>query len=478
MKTETIAAIATPAGSGGIGIIKISGPESISAVAPLFHKIDRLRSAAPDPYDPHLQPCTPNDLESHRLYHGYIVQPESRQIIDEILLAVMRAPYSYTREDVVEIQAHASRIALKTILELILQNGVRLAAPGEFTKRAYLNGRIDLTQAEAVIDLINAKTSAALSMAANHLSGGMKYQIERIRDAALDLLAYVEAGIDFCDDIEDEIDGRALAEQLNEKVIKPIENLLQHYTACHLFRDGLRLAIVGRPNVGKSSLLNRLVHKERVIVAETPGTTRDPIEEPFQINGLPIIVIDTAGLHSTDDPVEKVGIRKADEYIQGADLVLFLIEAQNGFRREDDDIFKLYQDKPLLLVINKIDLVHETGSIEGALPGVLQNVPRALVSAKYNQGIDQLKQTIFMLTTNDCRLDTSQTIVPNLRHQKTLESGLKAARAAQKGLTSGTPFELIALDLAATRRDLDRIIGVSIELDVLDRIFSQFCIGK
>ena len=478
MKNETIAAIATPAGSGGIGIIKISGPESISVAATLFYRIRPPSENARFSRDENLQPCDPIELKSHRLYHGYILHPEKRQIMDEVLLAVMRAPNSYTKEDVVEIQAHSSRIALNTILDLLIENGVRIAEPGEFTKRAFLNGRIDLTQAEAVIDLINAKTTTAVSLAANHLTGGMKSQVEIIREHLLDVIGYIEAGIDFSDDIDDEVDIVALSQQLVHNVITPIENMLQHYHACHHFRDGLRVAIVGRPNVGKSSLLNRLIHRERVIVAETPGTTRDPIEEPFHIEGLPIIMIDTAGLHPTDDPVEQVGIRKAEEYIQDSDLILFLIEATCGFRPEDHDIIQAYPDKPTLLVVNKIDLVNRFEPIDLDLPSELDDAPQAFVSAKDNQGIDQLKQTISLMTTDDVRLDSQALVVPNLRHQKDLEAGLAAAKKVQNGLLNNMPFELAALELEITKGALDRILGIGIEADILDRIFSRFCIGK
>jgi tRNA modification GTPase len=290
------------------------------------------------------------------LNYGHIIDPDTGHFVDEVLLTVMTAPRSYTKEDVVEINAHGGRVALNTILELVLKHGARIAEPGEFTQRAFLNGRIDLTQAEAVIDIINARTDKSLQVATAHIDGKLRQAVEQIREFLIAFLARTEAAIDFPDDVQEIAEPLKAAGEIEARVIKPLHDLIKNHVGGKALRDGLKIAVVGRPNVGKSSLLNCLVQKERAIVTSVPGTTRDMIEETLNIQGYPIILTDTAGLHDTDDPIEMLGIKKTIENLNGADLVLFMVEANRPLDAEDEMIFERVHAKPFIIVINKIDL--------------------------------------------------------------------------------------------------------------------------
>lgn len=333
MKTATIAAVATPPGTGGVGIIKISGPEALKIAATLFRSCKNDNN----PNRAERSDRFPINFQSHRLYYGHIVDPETEDHVDEVLLAVMRAPRSYTREDVVEIQAHAGAAVLRVILALVLRQGARMAEPGEFTQRAFLNGRIDLTQAEAVIDIINAKAETALKIANNQVSGQLKLAVENIRSILLDVLVQIEAAIDFPEDVSEILSSTGLETKLRREVAVPILDLMRHYRDGCIYRDGLKLAIVGRPNVGKSSLLNCLLKKERAIVNALPGTTRDLIEDSFQVQGVPVMITDTAGLHEAEDPVEKIGIQKARECLKTADLILQVIDGSEALTVDDHE---------------------------------------------------------------------------------------------------------------------------------------------
>jgi len=463
MDLSTIAAIATPSGRAGIGIIKISGPDAVSIASALF----RQTAAAGAPAR-----CR---FKSHRLYHGFVLDPQSGSVLDEVLLSVMRGPRSYTGEEVVEINTHSGTVVLKAVLDLVLQNGARLAEPGEFTKRAFLNGRIDLTQAEAVIDIINARSEQALALAAAHMGGGLKNRILTIREALVNVMAPLEAAIDFPEDVEP-ADAGMWAERLRQDVLQPLEALVRAYSSAHFFREGLRLAVVGRPNVGKSSLMNRLVCKERTIVSPYPGTTRDFIEESIEINGIPVVVADTAGLHPTLDPVETIGILKTRDYIDSCDLVLLVLDASTVFDAEDRRIFESVRADRMILVLNKQDLVTAVAGLQ--LPPDWQGLPQARISALYNQGIDALKDLIATVCTGDARLDIRGRIIPNLRQKRLLEQGLQAARTAAGGFDDGRPCELTAIDLREAANALAEIVGLDAREDILDQIFARFCIGK
>jgi len=459
LDADTIAATATPPGAGGIGVVKISGPRAISGALPL------------------LRPSRdPSQLKSHHLYYGYIIDPETEKAIDEVLYAIMRAPHTYTREDVVEIQAHGSRCGLRTILELVLKQGIRLAEQGEFTKRAFLNGRIDLTQAEAVAEVVSAQTAEGLELATRQLEGHLHEAVESIRKPMETALVEVEAAIDFPEDVEEIIQAEPFAQKMAQDVIEPLEELLAHYEEGHVYREGIAAIIVGRPNVGKSSLMNRLLQKERAIVTTIPGTTRDFIEETVNIKGIPLRLIDTAGLHDTDDALEAMGIRLTRQRLDEADIVLFMVDGSGPPTEEDFKIYHLVQGRKAILVVNKTDLT-SYGSIEeiaAQFPGVVWTA----ISALYNQGIEALKATVFAAITDQRGPADLPTIVPNVRHKVAIQKAIIASKAAEEGLRTGRPPELVAIDLRGGLDFLGEIIGVTTTDDILDQIFNRFCIGK
>jgi tRNA modification GTPase len=471
MDIATIAAIATPTGRGGIGIIKISGKDAFSIAASVFQK------SAPITDDSSKNGGPPfSTLTSHRLYHGHIVDKEKGRVLDEVLLSVMVAPHTYTKEDVVEINTHSGPVVLSSILELVIKNGATLAQPGEFTKRAYLNGRIDLTQAEAVIDIINSKTEKALEIATSQIKGGLKTKIESIRHVLLDILVETEAAIDFLDDAGETLNSDRIIKILKERVVDELNALIEKYENAHVLRDGLKMVVVGKPNVGKSSLMNRLIQEDRAIVTPIPGTTRDLIEETLNIRGIPVIIADTAGLHETDDPVEVIGIEKAQKYIQDSDLILFMIDASCPLTDEDYNIYKTIRNKRLILVMNKSDLVED--SFEPAVPDSWRNLPRIKISALYGTGLNELKGLMVNLSIGEYGLEAKNTIIPNLRHKIALERCLQLCGTAIQAIRKETSFEFIAIDIQEAIDRLGEIIGDTVKEDVIDQIFSRFCIGK
>jgi tRNA modification GTPase len=388
----------------------------------------------------------------------------------------MQAPHSYTREDVIEINAHSGPVAISAILDLILKGGAELADPGEFTKRAYLNGRIDLTQAEAVIDIINAKTEKSMEIAAGQIKGDMRNCIEAIRASLLDVLTEIEAAIDFPEDVGDIIQTDSAIDIVEKNAAEPLRDLVNLYQSAHVLREGLKMVVVGKPNVGKSSLMNRLIKKDRAIVTSVPGTTRDLIEETLNIHGIPVIISDTAGLHETDDPVEVIGITKAQECINQSDLVLFMVDASGPLTDEDGRIYEMVRNKRVILIINKIDLVGDDVDVD--MPGSWEITDRIQTSALYNIGFKELKDRIAKVSIGGFSLDTGNMIIPNLRQKVVLDGALQAVDAAVGGLRLGMPSELIAIDMEEAIRSLGEIIGVTVKEDVLDQIFSRFCIGK
>jgi tRNA modification GTPase len=477
MESSTIAAIATPPGAGGIGIIKISGPEAVRIAALIFR--DRSGHRQQMTGKPESTTAAAGHFHhSHHLYYGHIADPATGQMIDEVLLAVMHAPRSYTREDVIEIQAHSGPAVLRAIFDLVIRVGARIAQPGEFTKRAYLNGRIDLTQAEAVIDIINARTDAALRAATNQVDGKLKSIVENIKIELSDLLVSIEAGIDFPEDVEDILPTPKIIPRVQRRVVESIEDLICRYQTGHVYRDGINLVIIGRPNVGKSSLMNCLVQKDRAIVTSTPGTTRDLIEENHQINGIPINIIDTAGLHATDDPVERIGIRKAEQRIASANLVLLVVDAGKPLIADDVQIYAKHRDKNMMLVVNKMDLVDNKDAFQLKVPQNWNGIEQTRVSALCGEGIDALKALIVKNVTGDICRFSDHSIIPNLRHEIALKKCLNAVQRSLQGLKNNQPVELIAIDIKEAIDCLDKIVGIKPSGDVLDQIFSRFCIGK
>ncbi len=459
MDSDTIAAVATPPGSGGIGVVKISGPRAIPIALQLLHPSRDL-----------------SRVRSHLLYYGSIIDPQTEKILDEVLFTVMRAPRTYTREDVVEIQAHGSRCGLGAILELVLKRGARLAEPGEFTKRAFLNGRIDLSQAEGVIEVVNAQTAEGLELAARQLKGHLFEAIEAIRGPVETMLVDVEAAIDFPEDVEDIISPVLFAQKMTQDVIAPLENLLEQYDEGHVYREGVAAIIIGRPNVGKSSLMNRLLQKERAIVTAVPGTTRDFIEESVNIRGIPLRLIDTAGLHDTDNVLEVAGIRFTKQRLDEADLVLFMVDCSMPLSDEDMQIYDLVRNRKTILLINKIDL-----GDHGLVKKIVEQLSGLLwveISALYNRGVETLKAAVFKEVTHQTGPADLPAIVPNLRHKLAMEKALSASRDTVEGFRTGRPAELVAIDLKEALDALGEIIGATTTDQILDQIFSRFCIGK
>jgi tRNA modification GTPase len=474
MTTDTIAAISTAAGRGGIGVIRISGPLALGLVPHFF-------GTTPKGPSPDLI------LNSHTMVHGYVFELKSNRVIDEVFLVAMRSPRSYTAEDVVEIQAHAGSLVMSTILNQVISAGARIAQPGEFTKRAFLNGRIDLTQAEAVADIIDARTTGALKIAAAQGTGELKDSIKASRKELIELLALLEAAIDFPDELEELIPQNLGLERVR-RVKTACRRYIKTYEEAHFLRDGVKLAICGPPNVGKSSLMNRFLEKERSIVTEYPGTTRDLIEEPLNINGITFLVSDTAGMHQTDDLVEKIGIERAKKHIAASDLVLFMKDATRKISESEltaifpkDDV----RNKKIILVINKIDLVEGKKKVEKNepaggdnenLPPGLATLPQVRISALENLGIDHLRKAITSLSMEN--LGESCSVVPNLRHRKALEQAMESLETAETGFLNLQDEETLAIDIRLAADLLGEITGDTADIDILDTIFSKFCLGK
>lgn len=458
IRPATIAAISTPPGAGGIGIIRMSGPDSLAVLRKLF------------------QPKIPTStFVSHKLYYGHVVRPGDGKIFDEVLAVYMRSPKTYTREDVVEFHCHGSFIVLRNILELILDSGVSLADPGEFTKRAFLNGRIDLTKAEAVIDILTAKTRKGIDLAEEQLAGALFRRINAVRSTLIELSGIIEVAIDFPDDDVEIADRKQILKQLQEGVEAPLRELVRHAKSGRIIRDGVGVVIVGRPNVGKSSLLNTLLQEDRALVTAVPGTTRDTIEEIIDIGGIPVRIIDTAGIREHTDEVEALGIVRARTQINQADLVLFMIDGSQPVAEADIDLFQNISAKPLIVVVNKIDLVAD-GKPADQVP-LFADRTVVEISAKEQTGIDELQGAIFSTVTGGEQWQ-EEACAPNVRHADALLRALAACERVQDGLQSGLTNDLLAVDLQECLAQLGEIVGETTTDDILDAIFTRFCIGK
>ena len=453
---DTIAAVATPIGEGGLAVIRISGKDSLTVADRFFVPAGK-------------HTLRPSTAPTHTIHYGHVTRDETR--IDEVLLSVMRAPRTFTGEDVVEVTCHGGILPAKMVLEAVLACGTRAAEPGEFTRRAFLNGRIDLAQAEAVADLIHSRTELALRAANEQLAGKLSQRINQLRDQMMGTLAHVEAYIDF----PDEDIAPATRSQLIDRLVQGaafISQLLRNANEGRILRRGMRAAIVGRPNAGKSSLLNQLLGHERAIVSPIPGTTRDTIEETANIRGIPVVFIDTAGLRDAGDEVELEGIRRSRKALEQADFILHVLDLSDPMPPADPAFLSELSPKKTILVLNKADLVHRLNLKAPPQSRMLQ------VSCQTGQGLEQLKDAIKDLAwSGDLPAEALETMI-NSRHQDALTRAQEALHRALEGLQGGQTLELIALDLRIGVNAIGEIVGKTTTEDLLDSIFSQFCIGK
>lgn len=456
---DTIAAISTPVGEGGISIIRLSGPEAISTVKKIYRGKDLAKVA------------------TNTINYGHIVDPESGEQIDEVMVSVMRAPKTYTCEDVVEINCHGGLLVTNQILELTLSNGARMAEPGEFTKRAFLNGRLDLSQSEAVMDLISAKTNDSRRVALNQLGGSLSRLIKQLRQEILNVLAQVEVNIDYPEYDDAEVMTTKLmkdhATSLREKLVK----LLATATQGKILREGLATAIIGRPNVGKSSLLNALLHEDKAIVTNVAGTTRDVIEEYVNVAGVPLKLIDTAGIRKTDDTVEKIGVERSRQALDSADLVLLLIDGSTPLTAEDKRLIELTANHQRIVLLNKVDLPAKTTADQ--LNALLAGDRVIPLSVTTNQGLDTLAATIKHLFFKEGLTNSQQKVmVTNARQTALLKKAKQALDDVLSGIADGMPVDLVQIDLKRCWDLLGEITGDSYQDELIDQLFSQFCLGK
>lgn len=458
-KEETIAAIATPIGIGGIGIIRISGHNAEDIARKIFRSKSQIKS-----------------FDSFRLYLGHIIDPESNLPIDEVLLSIMRAPFSYTREDVVEVNSHSGYAILSHMLQIILRTGARLARPGEFTLRAFLNGRIDLTQAEAIIDLVNAKGDMSVRLATNQLVGGLKTKISEIRQVLIEILTEIECSIDFPDEESPKLTKSHLADRLNEKVLKPIKQLIAAYTQRKIWHEGIAVVIAGRVNVGKSSILNRFLQEDRAIVTPIPGTTRDILEYMVTIEGLPVKLVDTAGMRKVKGEVERKGVDLTKTQLGLADLTLLVIDRSRPLNKYDLHLLQKVDTTATIVVLNKIDLPAKLS--DKKINTVFQRFPKVAVSALTGKEFNTLNKAIFNTVVSK-KIDMFSTpIIPNLRHKTTLTNASMFLEKAFINLINGFPLEIVAEDLSWAKNAIDEITGNKTTEEILSNIFSKFCIGK
>ena len=490
---DTICAIATPVGEGGIGIVRISGAHAVDIAA----HVVRPRNQQPL-----------HQLESHRLYLSDVLYPESpnssslsplrerarvrgkgddpaqdeeqSSAIDEALVVIMRKPHSYTGEDVVEIQTHGGAWILQATCHGLIRHGARMAQPGEFTKRAFLNGRLDLTQAEAVLDTIQATTSRSLQVAQSLLRGSLSKEVDALRERLIRVLAHVEAGMDFAEEDIAFIQAAEVQQALTDTQ-RAVEQLIASYEEGRIIREGIKVAIIGRPNVGKSSLLNALLKLDRAIVSDQPGTTRDVIDESMNVRGIPLRLLDTAGLRPTQDRIEGEGIRRTEDAIAEADVLLLVLDGAEGITDEDRAVFETYGSRKHLLVMNKMDLPESQSFsllLLKEIQGEREGRAYVKVSAKTGEGLDHLTSVIQSVCLKEGLEATPSVLVTRLRHKASLEQAHRSVEEAMRSLERKESGECVALDIRAALDALGEITGAVSTEDILDRIFQDFCIGK
>lgn len=453
---DTIAAISTPRGEGGIGIVRLSGDESLGILSKIFKPKSKKDV---------------KDIKSYTINYGHIYDGE--ELIDEVLVSIMKAPNTYTREDIVEINCHGGYLITQKVLELVLKNGAKIAEPGEFTRRAFLNGRLDLTQAEAVIDLIHGKTDKSISLSLNNLRGDLRDQINHLKKILLDVAAHVNVVLDYPEEgVDEPIPEHLIIELHNVK--DTITKLVESYDKGKMIKEGIKTAIVGKPNVGKSSLLNSILREERAIVTSIAGTTRDTIEEIINIKGIPLIMVDTAGIRKTQDEVENIGVQKSKKMLKEADLVLFVLDSSRDFSDEDREIYDSIESEKVIGILNKIDMEKKLDITN------LTKVKKWIeISALENIGIDTLENEIYNFILSENIEDSSEKlIITNIRHKSALEKTKKSIENIFETIDMGYPMDLIAVDLNDALDSLSEVTGEISSEDLLDHIFSNFCVGK
>lgn len=457
---DTIVAISTPPGEGGISIVRLSGEQAV-AIADKVYRMGRKSL---------------KKQESHTIHYGHIMDPDTQEVIDEVMVSVMRSPKTYTREDVVEINTHGGMIPTQNVLQTVLRAGARLAEPGEFTKRAFLNGRLDLTQAEAVMDVIRSKTDKANQMALKQLDGQLSQEIEQLRQEILDTLAQVEVNIDYpeYDDVEEMT--TALLQEKATSVKQKIEKLLQTAGDGKILRDGLKTAIIGRPNVGKSSLLNALIHEEKAIVTDIAGTTRDIVEEYISLRGIPLQLIDTAGIRETEDQVEKIGVERSRSALSEADLILLVLDQSRPLTKDDRDLLQATADQPRFILLNKVDLPAQIDRIE--LEAFINGAHLIHLSLMENQGLGDLEDAIVDKFYQGQIGERDANMISNTRHVRLLEEARDCIEAVLEGIQMGMPVDLVQIDLTRSWELLGEITGETVQDELLNQLFSQFCLGK
>ncbi|HCZ1508627.1 TPA: tRNA uridine-5-carboxymethylaminomethyl(34) synthesis GTPase MnmE [Staphylococcus aureus] len=459
MDLDTITSISTPMGEGAIGIVRLSGPQAVEIADKLYKGKHLL-----------------NDVPSHTINYGHIIDPESKEVVEEVMVSVLRAPKTFTREDIIEINCHGGILTINRVLELTMTYGARMAEPGEFTKRAFLNGRIDLSQAEAVMDFIRSKTDRASKVAMNQIEGRLSDLIKKQRQSILEILAQVEVNIDYpeYDDVEDAT-TEFLLEQSKE-IKQEINRLLDTGAQGKIMREGLSTVIVGKPNVGKSSMLNNLIQDNKAIVTEVAGTTRDVLEEYVNVRGVPLRLVDTAGIRETEDIVEKIGVERSRKALSQADLILFVLNNNEALTQEDYTLYEVVKNEDVIVIVNKMDLEQNIDINE--VKDMIGDTPLIQTSMLKQEGIDELEIQIRDLFFGGEVQNQDMTYVSNSRHISLLKQARQTIQDSIDAAESGVPMDMVQIDLTRTWEILGEIIGETASDELIDQLFSQFCLGK
>ena len=455
---STIAAISTAPGVGGIGIIRLSGEETFNIIEKIFVPKNKSK-----------------EIKGYTFKYGNIINPKTNEILDEVLVSYFIKPRSYTMENMCEINSHGGNIVMQNILEVCLENGAELAEPGEFTKRAFLNGRIDLSQAESIIDIINSKTKKESKASLKQLEGFLSKKIKSIRKKIMDVMVDIEANIDYPEyDIEEVTEKKV--ENMLKSIEKELMSLKNTFDNGKIIKDGINVAIVGKPNAGKSSLLNALLKEERAIVSQYKGTTRDSIEELMNIDGIPIKIIDTAGIREASDEVEKIGIERAKEIADNADLLIAIFDISANIDEEDIEIIDLIKDKKAIIVLNKIDLIQDNINVDSRISNLNKKIIK--ISALNKDGVEKISETIVeMIKINEINLDDG-IIVTNTRHKNLINKAINSTENAQISLENKMPMDIVAIEIKNVLEDLGEITGEDVSENIINEIFAKFCLGK